>query len=225
MCGLLLSATRAAGQNVPPTHAPIIVVLDDNYPPYSFRGKDGALQGIVPELWQLWEKKTGRRAKLVGMDWGKALQYMQEGHADVLDTCFYSEERARLYRFSDPYAEILVPVFNHKDVEGVRDARSLMGFTVGVKTGDHVIDSPARQGHHHPEGVRQLRADRQGGGRREHPPVCRRRPPGPLLSQQTQSRGRIPAGLYSLHRRFSSRRAAEPARIFSRRWTPGSTRF
>lgn len=33
------------------------VVSDDNYPPYLFRNADGAVEGYLVDLWQLWEKK------------------------------------------------------------------------------------------------------------------------------------------------------------------------
>lgn len=136
---LVAAVVRAGPKNEPPPPPPLTVVLDDSYPPYCFRDAQGALQGILPDLWRLWEQKTGRRAKLSAMDWAQALRLMQEGRADVLDTVFFTEERARDFAFSDPYVEIRVPVFNHKDLGGIRDAQSLAGFTVGVKAGDAAI--------------------------------------------------------------------------------------
>jgi len=137
--GGILPAGWAGPKNEPPAPPPITVVLDDNYPPYSFRDAQGALQGILPDLWALWEKKTGQRARLEAMDWGRALKCMEDGGADVLDTVFYTEERAQHFAFSQPYAEIRVPVFNQKDLGGLKDAAGLQGFTVGVKAGDAVV--------------------------------------------------------------------------------------
>ena len=136
--GGALPSAWAGPKNEPPPPPPLTVVLDDNYPPYSFRNAQGALQGILPDLWTLWEKKTGQRARLEAMDWVRALKKMEEGDADVLDTVFYTEERAQYLAFSKPYAEIRVPVFNQKDLGGLKDAASLQGFTVGVKAGDAV---------------------------------------------------------------------------------------
>ena len=77
------------------------MVSDDNYPPYIFRDADGLLRGILVDLWQLWEKKTGVAVTLSGMDWGKAQQTIIAGGADVIDTLFFTEERTKLYDFTN----------------------------------------------------------------------------------------------------------------------------
>ena len=118
---------------------PLVVTLDDNYPPYVFRDAAGNLKGILPDQWALWSKKTGVGVDLRAMEWGKAQQFMREGQADVLDTAFLTDERKQLYDFTPPYAEITVPVYAHKSLGGLADIASLKGFNVGVKAGDAVI--------------------------------------------------------------------------------------
>ncbi len=128
----------------PPSHASSIkkikVVSDDNYPPYIFRNADGRLQGILVDEWRLWETETGINVTLVGMDWGKALQFMADGKADVIDTLFYTKKRAQLYDFSPPYADIEVPIFFSKNIGPITGVEELHGFVVGVKAGDACID-------------------------------------------------------------------------------------
>jgi ABC-type amino acid transport substrate-binding protein len=41
--------------------APLRVAMDQNYPPYSWRNAEGRLEGYTVDLWQLWQKKTGRQ--------------------------------------------------------------------------------------------------------------------------------------------------------------------
>ncbi len=118
----------------------INIVSDDNYPPYVFRNEKGDLQGIIVDEWKLWESKTGIHANIMGMDWGKAYNYMIEGKADVLETVFYNEERSKIFEFTSPYAKIDVPVFFHKTLSGITDLRTIRGFTIGVKRGDACID-------------------------------------------------------------------------------------
>ncbi len=146
LAGLALVATsllgapqKARAQDKPRRHAPLIVVSDDNYPPYIFRDADGNLKGILPDQWALWERKTGIPVKLQAMDWGEAQRVMGEGQADVIDTIFLTEERAQIYDFTPPYAQIKVPIYTHKTLLGIGDTPSLKGFTIGVKTGDAVI--------------------------------------------------------------------------------------
>ncbi|MHC1700901.1 MAG: PAS domain S-box protein [Humidesulfovibrio sp.] len=126
--------------------ASITVVCDDNYPPYIFRSDEGQIQGILVDQWRAWEKATGVRVDLVAMDWVAAQQYMREGRADVIETIFFNEERAKTLDFTKPYARLEVPVFVHKTLGGIGDVQSLRGFTVGVKAGDAVIGVLKRHG-------------------------------------------------------------------------------
>jgi len=124
----------------------IKVVSDDNYPPYIFRDENGRLQGILVDEWQLWEEKTGIKVDLRGMDWDKAQKAIAEGDAQVIDTIFFTEERAKKLAFTAPYASIDVSIFFHKDISGIKDVKSLRGFTVGVKAGDACIDFLKKNG-------------------------------------------------------------------------------
>ena len=116
------------------------VVLDDNYPPYVFRTPDGALQGYVIDSWRLWQKKTGIPVEFTGTDWHKALELMQEGKADVIDTIFETPERDRFLNFTPAYATLPVSIYVHGDIAGISDLKTLNGFVVGVKAGDACIE-------------------------------------------------------------------------------------
>jgi PAS domain S-box-containing protein len=130
-------ASIAAGPALPKE---ITVVSDDNYPPFIFRDEKGHLQGILVDEWRLWGEKTGIKVDLQGMDWDKAKKTMAEGNAQVIDTIFFTEERAKTLSFSAPYASLDVPIFFHKNISGISDVKSLHGFTIGVKAGDACID-------------------------------------------------------------------------------------
>ena len=133
------SVTAAAGVTIK-------VVMDDNYPPYSFRGEDGILKGIVVDQWRLWERKTGGRAILQGRDWLEAQRSMEAREFDVIDTIFRNEKRDLIYDFSKPYADIPVPLFIHTDIRGIRGVKDLKGFMVAAKAGGNVIEVLKREG-------------------------------------------------------------------------------
>ncbi len=118
----------------------IKVVSDDNYPPYIFRDESGKLKGIIVDQWDLWSKKTGIKVQLTAIDWSDAQKYMADGKADVIDTLFYNAERAKIYDYTPPYADIEVPVFFDNSLSGIDRIESLSGFIVGVKDGDACID-------------------------------------------------------------------------------------
>jgi two-component sensor histidine kinase/ABC-type amino acid transport substrate-binding protein len=136
---LCAASPTPSAQPAAPESSAIIVVTDNNYPPYVFVGADGELKGIIPDQWRAWEKATGRKAALRGMDWGKALDMMARGEADVIDTIFANEQRKRLYIFSRPYATLEVPIFMHSSVSGIATVSDLRGFKVAVKQGDAAI--------------------------------------------------------------------------------------
>jgi len=118
----------------------IRVVMDDNYPPYTFRDSQGRPQGYLVDLWQLWQKKTGIPVKLVSTDWSKAQALMADGQAEVIDTIFRTAEREKLLDFSAPYAQIPVSIFTNAGITGVTSTDDLRGFLVGTKAGDACIE-------------------------------------------------------------------------------------
>lgn len=140
MVGYTAMPSYVTGTVADPVTRRITVVSDDNYPPYIFRDKEGRLHGILVDEWQLWEKKTGIKVHYIAMAWDQAKKYMLDGKADVIDTIFYTRERAEIYDFTPPYVRLEVPVFFHKNLGGIVDIKSLQGFTVGVKAGDACID-------------------------------------------------------------------------------------
>src|SRR5512145_1611773 len=90
-CLLLLLPPAPERASCLPTS--ILVVCDDDYPPYSMRRADGELEGIVPDLWKAWEKETGVHVELRGMSWAQALEEAQAGRADVIDMLFDTPSR------------------------------------------------------------------------------------------------------------------------------------
>src|SRR5262245_53527006 len=97
---LALILTGNAAAFTPPDR--LVVVSDDNYPPYLFRGEAGKLQGIIVDKWALWSKKTGIPVIVGGMPWIGAQEVVREGSADVIDAITYSAARAEQYEFSTP---------------------------------------------------------------------------------------------------------------------------
>ena len=122
-----------------PTAQPITsirVVMDNNYPPYAFLDERGTMQGILIDQWNAWEQHTGVQVEIVGLAWDDALTGMENGEYDVIDTIFYTEERSKIYDFTEAYADINVRIFFPITVSGIADADSLQGFRVAVKSGD-----------------------------------------------------------------------------------------
>lgn len=57
--GTAAAATAETPSRPPPPRPVLRIALDDNYPPYIFRNNTGAIEGLLPDVWQLWSKQTG----------------------------------------------------------------------------------------------------------------------------------------------------------------------
>jgi len=122
------------------------VVTDNNYPPYVISNADGQPEGYVVDLWRLWERKTGVPVEFKAMQWARAQRAMHDGQADVIDMIFRTPVREQLYDYSQPYATLPVNIYVDASIHGVREAKELAGFTVGVQRGDACVDKLASLG-------------------------------------------------------------------------------
>ena len=118
----------------------LVVVCDDNYPPYSMAGSSGQDEGIVPDQWKAWSQVTGIEVELRPMPWAQAIETFEAGKADVLDTVFETSARDKKYDFTPPYATLSVPVFIHRSISGIASLGDLRGFRVAAKEGDAAVD-------------------------------------------------------------------------------------
>ena len=153
-CALLAGAAPALAPDIPsavstktpaasvPAALPRVlhVVGSDNYPPYLFHDEDGRITGLVADEWALWEKATGVHVDLQAIDWSEALRRMASGDADVIDTLFWSADRARTMDFTAPFADVREPIYADSSVRGLVDLHSLRGFHVAALAGDVCID-------------------------------------------------------------------------------------
>lgn len=143
LCALLQAFSALASSAAT---ASLRVVTDNNYPPYVISNTDGQPEGYIVDLWRLWEKKTGVRVEFKAMQWAEAQRAIHDGQADVIDMIFRTPVREQLYDFSPPYATLPVNIYVDASIHGVREAKELAGFTVGVQRGDACVDKLASMG-------------------------------------------------------------------------------
>ncbi len=136
----LMPAEAVAVADTDTPRRPLRVVMDNTYPPYILLDKQGQVQGILADQWRLWQEKTGVPVEISAMDWKDALAGMKAGQFDVIDTVFFTEERASWLDYGKPYTHIEVAAFFNNSISGISDPASLQGFAVAVKEGDAAID-------------------------------------------------------------------------------------
>lgn len=135
----ILSSTKAYAESINNSISSIRIVMDDNYPPFSFKDNKGNLQGISIDQWKLFQEKTGIKTIITGMEWSKAYSSMINQEFDVIDTISYNVEREKIFDYTKAYATIDVPIFSQKNISGITNVASLKGFPVGAKKGDNSI--------------------------------------------------------------------------------------
>jgi PAS domain S-box-containing protein len=133
----------AAASEAPRT---IRVVMDNSYAPFVFQSAEGELQGILIDQWQAWEKRTGIKAEIHGMNWGEAVRRMQGGEFDVIDCIVETAARRHYLDFTPAYATIEASIYFRNDISGITDLASLKGFPVAVLVGDQHVDRLAETG-------------------------------------------------------------------------------
>ncbi len=115
----------------------LTVVMDKNYPPYSFLNSKDKPIGICVDLWKEWQKVTGVKVKILLLNWEDAISMVKEGKADVIDEIFYSDERAKYLDFTQPFDKVKTVIFFDRRLSGISGIDSIKEFKVGVKRGDY----------------------------------------------------------------------------------------
>jgi len=146
VCSLVCTPSLAASGKPDGDGNVITVVMDNNYPPFSFRDASGNLVGISVDMWRLWETQTGKKVEITGLAWDDAIHRMESGEFDVIDTFFFSEERSKIYDFTPSYTDVDVVIFFNANVPGISSLESLDGFVVGMHKGDSSIADVKKRG-------------------------------------------------------------------------------
>jgi PAS domain S-box-containing protein len=132
---------RGAGAGSAPAEAvaprrPLVVAVDDDFPPYLFRDPQGRLAGLLADEWALWSHKTGVAVELRPMDWGHGQQALVEGRVDVIDPVAHFPSDDVTLDFTPAYAEVPVLIYAARELSGLTEVGALRGLPVAAKAGD-----------------------------------------------------------------------------------------
>lgn len=129
-CNANTTDTTAQATNV---QKQVIIGTDSAYAPFSWRDEGHSLQGIDVELWQAIANDQGIKYKFMARNFDQILEYLEAGKVDaVIAAVNYTDERAKLFDFSDPYYEAgsVVVGSSYGHISSIED---LKGLTVAVK--------------------------------------------------------------------------------------------
>ncbi|WP_432662249.1 transporter substrate-binding domain-containing protein [Wukongibacter baidiensis] len=121
-------------------HGDIVYGADNNSPPlrYVDTGNE-QYRGVVIDYLSALSIELGTDIKVKPMVWDEALKSLARGETDICDM-YPSEERSKVYLFSDPIyyqrGVILVP----KDYKAIKNYRDLRNKRVAAQKGDYVLE-------------------------------------------------------------------------------------
>jgi PAS domain S-box-containing protein len=116
--------------------ARILIADDAVYAPLSFLDANGRPAGITIDIWKLWSSKTGIAVDFRLTQWDAALSAVQNGTADVVGSLLKTEDRQKIFDFTQPFYPITTSVYFHKQIHSVSGLADLQGFPVGTVKGD-----------------------------------------------------------------------------------------
>lgn len=116
------------------------VVLDRDYPPFTYIDKDGNLVGISVDFWKLWKKKTGIDIQLIPVEWAEAFKIIKGRSADVIDMLFKTQAREEFLDFTDPIFEMTSRIYYDPQIGDIKSLKDLTPYIVGVKDADALVD-------------------------------------------------------------------------------------
>jgi GAF domain-containing protein/ABC-type amino acid transport substrate-binding protein/anti-sigma regulatory factor (Ser/Thr protein kinase) len=131
--GVLFSgfvAFSAAGESPPPT--PLLFLGNQNIAPVVYL-EDGAPAGVAVDIVRALARHIPEPIEIRAMEWAQAQTMVARGDAAALIQINPTEERKKIFDFSDPLLESQFSIFVRADRAGVLGMSSLRGLRVGVE--------------------------------------------------------------------------------------------
>lgn len=112
----------------------IKIGIFEDFPPFASLGSELKVEGYDVDMAENLAKAMGVKAELVGITGQNRIPFLTEGKVDALLSIGFSDERAKVVDFTDPYAPYYIVVMGPEEVE-VKDAADLAGKTIAVNRG------------------------------------------------------------------------------------------
>ena len=116
---------------------PIVVGLDDNFPPMGFKDESNEIVGFDIDLAKEASKRLGRPVEFKAIDWNSKEAELKSGRVDILwNGLDITEKRKENMLFSNPYMDNRQIVFVAKGkAASIKGEADLAGKLVGSQSG------------------------------------------------------------------------------------------
>lgn len=129
---VLASSVSTAGA---PDGGVLLFLGNKNIAPVVYLEDDASSEasGVAVDITRALATHLGRPIQIKAMDWPTAQALVARGEADALIQMNETEERRKIYDFSDPLLESQFSIFVHTDRVGISGFSSLRGVRVGAE--------------------------------------------------------------------------------------------
>ncbi len=120
--------------------APVVVGVEEDYPPHSFRDEQGQPTGFSVDLTKAIAEVTGLPVQIKMGPWNEIRDALASGKIHVVAGMYHSEERSRTFVFTPPYTLTHHVAFARKGSPSISTEEELRGKRLIVMRGDIMHD-------------------------------------------------------------------------------------
>jgi len=130
-----------------PSDRPILIGGDHNFPPYEYLDDEGRPTGYNVDLTRAIARETGLDVQITLKPWNEIIEALEDGEIDALQGMFYSENRDRLFDFSQPHTSLHYAVVSRSEEADLPESlEDLAGKHIAIQQGDIMHDFLERNG-------------------------------------------------------------------------------
>lgn len=132
---------KAADVPAPKEEKPIVVGLDDNFPPMGFRDESNEIVGFDIDLAKALSERIGMPVEFKAIDWSSKEAEIASGRIDVIwNGLEITEERKKNLLFSDPYMNNRLLIFRRATDTSIQSEADLAGKFVATQSGSSTAE-------------------------------------------------------------------------------------
>nr|WP_320133003.1 transporter substrate-binding domain-containing protein [uncultured Holophaga sp.] len=143
---LLLPGVLSPGLHAATPASPLIVGLDEDYPPYEFRNAQGVPEGYNVDLLKALERVLDLRFDLRPGVWGLLKDDLEAGRIQVLGSMLRTPDREKVFAFSNPPLQVGYALFTRQGEFSPAGLEDLRGRRVLVQRGSQMHDQLLARG-------------------------------------------------------------------------------
>lgn len=115
---------------------PIIIGLDDNFPPMGFKNEKDEIVGFDIDLANEVVKRLGKKVEFKPIDWSSKEAQLKSGRISAIwNGLNITPEREKNMAFSKPYMESKQLIFVRKGEDNIQTPADLKGKVIGMQSG------------------------------------------------------------------------------------------